>query len=64
MNTTRSEATSKLKHPDAPGLSGVYPVKKDKPEVIWHVAGNELEDQPVKRFQIPLVPTLFFFSLH
>ena len=37
-----------------PGTSGVYPVKKDK--VIWHVAKNE--DQPVSRFQIPLVPGL------
>jgi hypothetical protein len=27
-------------------------IKKDK--VIWHVAGNQ--DQPVKRFQITLVP--------
>ena len=34
-----------------PGASGVYPVKKVK--VIWHVAKNE--DQPVSRFQIPLV---------
>jgi hypothetical protein len=30
MNTTRSDTTSKWKHPDAPGTSGVYPVKKDK----------------------------------
>ena len=54
MNATRSDTTSKWKHPDAPGTlaSGVYPVKKDK--VIYHVAGNE--DQPVSRFQIPLVP--------
>ena len=37
-----------------PGTSGVYPVKKDK--VTWHVAKNE--DQPVSRFQIPLVPGL------
>jgi len=37
-----------------PGTSGVYPVKKVK--VIWHVAKNE--DQPVSRFQIPLVPGL------
>ena len=37
-----------------PGTSGVYPVKKDK--VKYHVAGNQ--DQPVKRFQIPLVPGL------
>jgi hypothetical protein len=36
------------------GTSGVYPVKKGK--VIWHVAKNE--DQPVSRFQIPLVPGL------
>ncbi len=35
-----------------PGTSGVYPVKK----VTWHVAKNE--DQPVSRFQIPLVPGL------
>jgi hypothetical protein len=35
-----------------PGTSAVYPVKKDK--VIYHVAGNQ--DQPVKRFQISLVP--------
>ncbi len=44
--------TPKWKHPDAPGTSGVCPVKKDK--VIYHVAGNQ--DQPVKRFHIPLVP--------
>ena len=37
-----------------PGTSGVYPVKKVK--VTWHVAKNE--DQPVSRFQIPLVPGL------
>ena len=37
-----------------PGRSGVYPVKKVK--VTWHVAKNE--DQPVSRFQIPLVPGL------
>ena len=37
-----------------PGASGVYPVKKVK--VTWHVAKNE--DQPVSRFQIPLVPGL------
>jgi hypothetical protein len=37
------------KHPDVPGTSGVYPVKKVK--VTWHVAKNE--DQPVSRFQIP-----------
>ena len=30
---------AKWKHPDAPGTSGVYPVKKDK--VIYHVAGNQ-----------------------
>ena len=36
-----------------PGTSGVYPVKK-KNKVIYHVAGNQA--QPVKRFQIPLVP--------
>ena len=42
------------KHPEVPGTSGVYPVKKDK--VTWHVAGNK--DQAVKRFQIPLVPGL------
>ena len=35
-------------------MSGVYPVKKVK--VTWHVAKNE--DQPVSRFQIPLVPGL------
>jgi hypothetical protein len=45
---------AKWKHPDVPGTSGVYPVKKDK--VNYHVAGNQ--DQPVKRFQIPLVPGL------
>ena len=45
---------AKWKHPDVPGTSGVYPVKKEK--VIWHVANNE--DQPVSRFQIPLVPGL------
>jgi hypothetical protein len=45
---------AKWKHPDVPGTSGVYPVKKDK--VIWHVAVNQ--DQAVKRFQIPLVPGL------
>ena len=56
MNTTRSDATSNWKHPDVPGTSGVYPVKKDK--VIHHVAGNQLEDPPVSRFQIPLVPGL------
>ena len=44
----------KWKHPDVPGTSGVYPVKKVK--VTWHVAKNE--DQPVSRFQIPLVPGL------
>ncbi len=38
MNTTRSDTTSKWKHPDVPGTSGVYPVKKDK--VIHHVAGK------------------------
>ena len=54
MNTTRSDTTSKWKHPDVPGKSGVYPVKKVK--VTWHVAKNE--DQPVSRFQIPLVPGL------
>ncbi len=54
MNATRSDTTSKWKHPDAPGTSGVYPVKKDK--VIYHTAGNQ--DQPVSRFQIPLVPGL------
>ena len=45
---------AKWKHPDVPGTSGVYPVKKVK--VTWHVAKNE--DQPVSRFQIPLVPGL------
>ena len=45
---------AKWKHPEVPGTSGVYPVKKEK--VIWHVAKNE--DQPVSRFQIPLVPGL------
>ncbi len=49
---SRSDATSKWKHTDVPGTSGVYPVKKDK--VIYHVDGNQ--DQPVSRFQIPLVP--------
>ena len=39
-----------------PGTSGVYPVKNLKDKVIWHVAKNE--DQPVSRFQIPLVPGL------
>ena len=39
-----SDTTSKWKHPDVPGTSGVYPVKKVK--VIYHVAGNQ--DQPVK----------------
>jgi hypothetical protein len=41
MNTTRSDTTSKWKHPDVPGTSGVYkfyPVKKDK--VIYHVCGQ------------------------
>ena len=45
---------AKWKHPEVPGTSGVYPVKKVK--VTWHVAKNE--DQPVSRFQIPLVPGL------
>ena len=54
MNTTRSDTTPKWKHPDVPGTSGVYPAKKVK--VTWHVAKNE--DQPVSRFQIPLVPGL------
>ena len=44
----------KWKHPDVPGTSSVYPVKKVK--VTWHVAKNE--DQPVSRFQIPLEPGL------
>ena len=35
-----------------PGTSGIYPVTKVK--VTWHVA--KTEDQPVSRFQIPLVP--------
>ncbi len=39
-----------------PGISGVYPAKKGNLKVIYRVAGNQ--DQPVKRFHIPLVPGL------
>jgi hypothetical protein len=56
MNTTRPDTTPSWKHPDAPGTSGVYPLAVKKVKVTWHVAKNE--DQPVSRFQIPLVPGL------
>ena len=45
MNTTRSETTSKWKHPDVPGTSGVCPVKKDKIEEGARSGAVSLDDE-------------------